>query len=297
MQISTRRAIRKKIGELLIERGIITPDQLKKALQQQAQKGGYISQHLISLGFATEVDIANCLSIQYNIGYLPLDNYRIPLHLLETIPLKLIKIFSVLPLDKIGRILAVAMADPLNEGVIEMLRQITNCDVEVFVSTYSELNRAIERYFAKKIKDMGKYAISEDDLTKEGVVRPFIQTVCYSGQERRRYQRINVELDMEYFLYGKIFKARVKNMSYLGIYFVCASFIPIDTNVLSKIHIKDSPVDVVVQVVRVEKIGEASQKKKDEAAGGGYGIAGFFNFLTEDDKKKLILFLKEKDNF
>jgi len=269
---------------------------LDKALQQQAEKGGYIGQHLISMGFAADADIANCLSVQYNLGYLPLDNYRIPPHLLEIIPLKLMKIFSIVPLDKTGRLLAVAMADPLNEGAIEILRQITNCDVEVFISTYSELSRAIDRYFAKKMQDMDKYAISEDDLIKESVVRPFIQTVGYSGQEHRRYQRINIELDMEYFLYGKIFKARVKNMSYLGIYFDCASFIPLDTNILSKIHIKDRPIDVVVQIVRVEKMEEVDQKKKDDAFVGSYGIAGFFNFLTEDDKKKLISFLKEKDN-
>ena len=101
IQISARRAIRKKVGELLIERGVITPEQLEKALEQQVQQGGYLSQHLISLGFASEVDIANCLSVQYNLGYIPLENYKIPSYLLETIPLKLIKIFSIVPLDKI----------------------------------------------------------------------------------------------------------------------------------------------------------------------------------------------------
>jgi len=296
MQTVIRRSIRKKIGELLIERGTITPEKLEKALREQAAGGGYISQHLISMGFASEADIAHCLSVQYNFGYLPVENYKIPPHLLDVIPLKLIKIFSILPLDKTDRLLTVAMADPLNEGIIEILRQITNCEVEVFISTYSELSLAISRYFAKKMQDMDKYAISEEDLIKEGVVRPFIQTVGYSGQERRRYQRINVELDMEYFLYGKIFKARVKNMSYLGIYFVCPSFIPLDTNILSKIHIKERPIDVVVQVVRVEKMEEGDPKKKDDPFVGGFGIAGFFNFLTEDDKKKLISFLKEKDN-
>jgi hypothetical protein len=84
-------------------------------------------------------------------------------------------------------------------------------------------------------------------------------------------------------------------MSYLGIYFTCVSFISLDTNILSKIHIKDRPVDVVVQVVRTEKIEEVGQEKKDAAFGGGWGIAGFFNFLTEDDKKRLIGFLKEQE--
>lgn len=296
MQFGAHRAIRKKIGELLIERKIITTEQLEKALEQQAQKGGYISQHLVFMGLATEVDIARCLSVQYNLGYLPLDNYKISPHALETIPLKLIKIFSLLPLDKIGNILAVAMADPLNAGVIELLRQITNCDIEVFISTHSELSRAIDRCFAKKIKDMGKYAISEDDLLKEGLVQPFIQTAGYDGQERRRYKRINVELEMEYFFYGKTFKAKVKNISYMGAYFLCASFLAIDTDILSKIYLESKPIDVVVHVVRIEKLDAADQVKQEEVAADGYGIAGFFSFLTEDDKNKLISFLKEKNN-
>ena len=294
MQMNTRRAIRKKIGELLIERGVITSEQLDQALAEQAQKGGYISQHLISMGFAKDADIAQCLSVQYNMGYIPLGNYSIPKHLLDIVPLKLIKIFSIVPLDRIGNLLTIAMADPLNEGVVEMLRNITDCDIEVLISTYSELSSVIDKYFAKQIEGIGKYAISEDELIKEGVARSFVQTAPYSGQERRRYRRIEMELDMEYFLYGKNFKARIKNISYVGIYFVSSSFIHVDTNILCKINIKNDCVDVIVQIVRVERRQEGI---RSEGTGkiGGYGIAGFFNFLTDADKRKLIKFLEGQD--
>jgi len=295
MQISSRRAIRKKVGEILIERKIITPAQLDQALQQQTQKGGYISQHLLSMGLASEEDIVRCLSIQYNMGYIPLDNYKIPKELLDVIPLKLIKIFSVVPLDKIDNVLTVAMADPLNEGAVEILREVTDCDVEVLISTYSEINRVIDRCFSEAIKEMGKYAITEDDLIKEGVVQSFVQTVAYSGNERRKYQRIDVDLDMEYFLYGKIFNVKIKNISYVGIYFISPSFIPVDTNILSKIEVKDGTVDVAVQIVRVEDRKKADRLEKGKST-GGYGIAGYFNFLTDDDKKKLIHFLENKIN-
>lgn len=293
--MSPRRITRKKIGELLIERHIITPEQLSISLQEQELKGGYISQHLISLGFATEFDIANCLASQYDFAYLPLDNYTVPAYVLEIIPLKLIKIFSILPVDKMGRVITVAMVDPLNEGVIEMLRQITNCDIEIFISTYGELNKAINKYFGQRLKELSKHAITEEDLKKEDIVQSFIQTVSYKGQERRRYKRVAVELDMEYFLQGKIFKAKTENLSYIGILFICDSFIPVDTNILTKIYIKkDMFIDVVIQIVRVEKITEIKQTDASEASKGSYGIAGFFNFISDDDKNKLILFLKPK---
>ena len=77
------RVVRKKIGELLLQRNVITLQQLNAALEEQKKKGGYLSQHLIALGFASELDIAHCLSNQYNFAYLPLKNYNIPREILR----------------------------------------------------------------------------------------------------------------------------------------------------------------------------------------------------------------------
>lgn len=187
--MSPQRVIRKKIGELLVERNIITEEQLKIALEEQKRKGGYISQHLISLGFAKEFDISNCLASQYGFAYLPLKNYNIPSEVLEIIPLKLIKIYSIFPIDKVDGVLTVAMADPLNDGVIEMLKQITNCQIQVFISTYSELNKAINKYFGPRLKELDTATFNGEDLLKEDIAQPFIQTLAYSGPERRKYKR------------------------------------------------------------------------------------------------------------
>lgn len=292
--MSPNRVIRKKIGELLIERGIITEEQLNIALQEQKRKGGYISQHFISLGFATEFDIAICLANQYDFAYLPLKNYNIPDDVLETVPLKLIKIYSILPIDKIGKVLTVAMADPLNDGVIDMLKQITNCEIEVFISTYSELNQTINKYFGQRLKIIDKNIIDEEDLLKEGIAEPFIQTTSYAGRERRRYKRMDVELEMSYFLQGKIFQTKIKNISYVGIFFVSEVSIPLSTDIFCKINLKEIPIDTVIQIVRVEKLREIRKVDSYEVSVENFGIAGFFNFITDEDKKKLIAFLKEK---
>lgn len=157
------RTVRKKMGELLIERKIITPEELSLGLEEQKKKGGYLSQHLIALGFATELDIATCLSNQYNFAYLPLKNYIILPDMLELIPLKWVKIYTLIPVDKVCNVLSVAMADPLNEGVIQMLHQITNCDIQLFISTYSELNEAINRYFGDKLRDLKEVYLDTKD--------------------------------------------------------------------------------------------------------------------------------------
>jgi len=285
--MSPRRVIGKKIGELLIERHVITADQLHIALAEQRKKGGYISQHLISLGFANEFDIANCLSNQYGFAYLPLSNYSVPVELLDIIPLKLIKIYRILPIDKIGNVLTVTMADPLNDGVIEMLRQITQCEIQPFISTYSELKSAIDKYFGRRLLELDNHEERERSALKEEMLEQFIQTSSYKGKERRRYKRLFVDLEGEFCLQGKNFKAQVKNLSYVGLLFVCDVPIAAEENIVFKIKMGDVTVDSIVQIIRAERMSIAQEHDSYYANTWVYGVAGFFNFVSEEDENKL----------
>jgi hypothetical protein len=283
------------MGELLIERKIITPEELSLGLEEQKKKGGYLSQHLIALGFATELDIATCLSNQYNFAYLPLKNYIILPDMLELIPLKWVKIYTLIPVDKVCNVLSVAMADPLNEGVIQMLHQITNCDIQLFISTYSELNEAINRYFGDKLRDLKEVYLDTKDLGKIKTANEFIQTKAYRGRERREYVRINKELDIHYYFYGKTFQTKTKNISYGGVCFISNIFIPLDTNLACKIYLKDGqhPVDVVMNILRVQPEDTAQIKGSEEVSDKDYEVSGMFDFITAEDRESLISFLKE----
>ena len=301
------RAIRKKIGELLIERHIITTEQLTIALEEQKKKGGYLSQHLIALGFATELDIATCISNQYNFAYLSLKNYDIPQEVLELIPLKWIKIYTLLPIDRLGNVLSVAMADPLNEGVIQMLQQICNCEIVVFISTYSELNEAINRYFGEKLKDLEKHIIDPRDLHKIRTVSQFVQTKAYAGLERRQYVRVKKELDVFFYYHDITFQGKTRDISYGGVSFVTEHtgyggmsfssdiFMPLNTSLACKIHLKptQSPIDVVINVLRIQAVkGELDIDSQGPSA-QRYEIAGMFEFITNEDREILLSFLKE----
>ena len=289
------RIIRKKLGELLIERHIITSEQLELALEEQRRKGGYISQYLIALKFATELDIATCLSNQYNFAYLPLNNYDIPDDILKQVPFKWIKIYTILPIDRIGNILTVALADPLNEGVIQMLRQITNCEIQVFISTYSELEAAINKYFAEKLKDLKEAYIDAKDLAKIKTANEFIQTKVYKGPERREYVRINKELDITYYYHGKTFKGMTKDISYGGVAFISDIFISIDSSLVCKIYLRENqnPIDAVIDILRVQGIKKSATEDMQGPLGQGYEIGGCFDFVASDDRETLVAFLKE----
>ena len=82
----TRRMITKRIGDVLLERGVITRKQFDEALAYQIQHGGLMGQLLIQLGFATEEGVALVLTAQYGFPYLPLDNYEIDEGLTQIIP-------------------------------------------------------------------------------------------------------------------------------------------------------------------------------------------------------------------
>lgn len=145
-----RRIINKQLGELLIERGIITQHQLDKALAIQRDKGGLIGEILVELGFSKEEDIAQALTAQYGFPYLPLSNYEINPEVLGIIPGRVARQYLLVPIDKIGNNLTLAMSNPLNIQAIEDVELLSGCSVQTFVSTSSDIKRAIAKYYKDK---------------------------------------------------------------------------------------------------------------------------------------------------
>ncbi|MCU0651275.1 MAG: hypothetical protein MUC52_03475 [Candidatus Omnitrophica bacterium] len=142
-----KKVINKQLGELLIEHGIINTSQLEKALAAQKEKGGLVGELLVELGFAKEEDIAQALTVQYGFPYLPLASYDINTDILELIPARVAKQYLIIPIDKIGNNLTLAMANPLNSGAIESVEQLTGCMVQVFVSTVSDIKKVIAKHY------------------------------------------------------------------------------------------------------------------------------------------------------
>ncbi len=142
-----RKVITKRLGELLVERKVITPEQLESALKIQQAKGGLLGQILVSLGFATEEAVAQAVTAQYGFPYLPLKSYTIDPELLRLIPENVARQYCLVPVDHIGDTLTIAMADPLDARVIEDIEMLSRCSVQIFISTGSEVMEAIQRSY------------------------------------------------------------------------------------------------------------------------------------------------------
>jgi len=142
-----RRIVSKQLGELLIERGVITKKQLEHALNAQKEKGGLIGQVIVSLGYASEEAIAQALTVQYGFPYLPLDNYEIDLDVAKIVPENVASQYCLVPIDKIGSNLTIAMSNPLNSLAIEDIELISGLCVQIFVSTATDIKKAIEKCY------------------------------------------------------------------------------------------------------------------------------------------------------
>ncbi|MBI3330537.1 MAG: hypothetical protein HYZ96_00325 [Candidatus Omnitrophica bacterium] len=144
-----KRIITKLIGQVLLERGVITRPKLEEALAYQKAHGGLLGQVLIKLGYTSEEEIALALTAQYGFPYLPLDNYEIDGGLTALVPEGLARQYCLIPIDRIGNALTLVMADPSNVKAIEEIELLTKCVVQTFVSTPTEIDQAITKHYAK----------------------------------------------------------------------------------------------------------------------------------------------------
>lgn len=123
-----------RVGELLVKTGIITPDQLERAVESQQSGGGFLGSHLVKLGFVSEQDLTEALSNHYGVNIVELDSYTIDESALQLIPHNLALKHNLLPLSKKDTSLTVVMADPSNIVALNDIKFITGLDIQVFVA-------------------------------------------------------------------------------------------------------------------------------------------------------------------
>ena len=117
------------------------------AIEKQKDRGILLGELLVELNFATEKDIAQALTSQYGFPYLPLSNYEIEEEVIQSIPGNVCRQFCLVPIDKIGKSLTLAMSNPLNIQAAQDVEMITGCTVQTFVSTTTEIKQTIDKYY------------------------------------------------------------------------------------------------------------------------------------------------------
>ncbi|MBA3453948.1 MAG: hypothetical protein H0T42_12710 [Deltaproteobacteria bacterium] len=138
---------RKKLGEMLLEAGIIDETQLRSALADQRRWGRSLGRTLVELRMITEQALVGVLAQQFGVESVDLDGHEIPARVLELVPADLARSARVLPFGQTGRFLDVAMADPQNVGVIDELRIRTQLNIRPYLCGPQQIETTIARYY------------------------------------------------------------------------------------------------------------------------------------------------------
>ncbi|MDP3143141.1 MAG: hypothetical protein Q8N14_04280 [Candidatus Omnitrophota bacterium] len=152
MVYSRRDIMSKKqlLGQILIKRGMINKEQLQHALEVQKKEGGVVGEILIKLGYVSDRDIVVALILQCGLPYIAVNKYEIDKKVTELISVKIAREFHIMPLDRVGDVLSVVMANPLDAAMIDEVEHITGCKVATFIATKAEIDEAINRWYTKK---------------------------------------------------------------------------------------------------------------------------------------------------
>jgi type IV pilus assembly protein PilB len=139
-----------RIGDLLVREGLITREQLARALEEQRQSGTRVGYNLIKLGFIEENELTKMLARQYKMPAIDLARFEVDPKIAKMIPTDLAVKNLVIPLKRDGRTLTIAMADPTNLGVLEDLKFITRYDIFPVIAGEFTLRNVIEKIYGSQ---------------------------------------------------------------------------------------------------------------------------------------------------
>lgn len=213
----------KKIGTLLLEAGLISQEQLEKAIDIQQQTGDRLSNILISNNFVNETQIMEVLEFQLGIPFIDLNNVDIEPEVQKLIPYQLIKRYNVLPVKLEMGLLYVAMEDPLNFIAIEDIRMATNREIAPVISFKESISRTISKLYGNEsaasaikefqneagLADVQKVELEEQSLQVDSapivrLVNSTIEQAVAEGASDIHIEPLEKEVRIRYRLDGKL---------------------------------------------------------------------------------------------
>nr|6OLJ_A Chain A, Type IV pilus biogenesis ATPase PilB [Geobacter metallireducens GS-15]6OLJ_B Chain B, Type IV pilus biogenesis ATPase PilB [Geobacter metallireducens GS-15]6OLJ_C Chain C, Type IV pilus biogenesis ATPase PilB [Geobacter metallireducens GS-15]6OLJ_D Chain D, Type IV pilus biogenesis ATPase PilB [Geobacter metallireducens GS-15]6OLJ_E Chain E, Type IV pilus biogenesis ATPase PilB [Geobacter metallireducens GS-15]6OLJ_F Chain F, Type IV pilus biogenesis ATPase PilB [Geobacter metallir len=138
-----------RLGELLVRNNVITKEQLAKALEEQKSADGQqrLGSILIKNGLISEPDLTSFLSKQYGVPSINLSEFEAEQAVVKIIPADVAQKYQIVPVNRAGSTLIIAMADPSNIFAIDDIKFMTGYNVEVVVASESAIKAAIDKYY------------------------------------------------------------------------------------------------------------------------------------------------------
>lgn len=157
---------RKRLGEVLIEAGNITPLQLEHALNEQKANGKRLGETLVAIGYLTERQILQTLEKQLSISYVTLSEEKIEKEAIAAVPLFLAERYNILPIRKEGLRLFVAMSDPTNFYAIDDVRMVSGLEVVPVLAESKDIALAMNNHYGVQGRvESAVSKLKEDEVT------------------------------------------------------------------------------------------------------------------------------------
>ena len=153
-----------RVGELLVKAGLITPEQLNKAIET-LEPGATVSSRLVQQGAVAETDLVEILSQHYGVPIIELEDCLLDTSLAQLIPQNLALKHHLVPIIKKDNSLTLALADPSNQTAINDIKFITGLDIQVKVAAES----AIKRFFEKLFESGAAYENILNDMDNDNI--------------------------------------------------------------------------------------------------------------------------------
>lgn len=224
-----------RLGDVLVNSGVITAEQLQKGLELQKGSGRKLGETLVDEGITTEENIAKALSSQLGYEMVDLQDVSIDEEILNLVPPSILKKHKMIPFEysKTGmNVLRVAMSDPMNMAAMDDINIITNLQVEPVVATprdvmlaldryygQAEVNSALEEYVKEKTSQMAEQEdIYSDDINNSPIVQ-LVKTMIEQAV-RQRASDIHIEpmekqVRVRYRIDGALYEKAAYNISLL----------------------------------------------------------------------------------
>src|ERR1700690_2028377 len=172
-----------KLGDLLVKSKLISNEQLQEGLKEVQSSGMKLGESLVKLGYITEDDITETLSAQFGVPSINLAHFEIDASVIKLIPADVARKYNILPVNKTGATITIAMADPTNVFAMDDIKFMTGYNVEPVVASEIALQLAIDKHYgaphAREVKKVMEEMSATDtaDTSLEVVEESEQQTI------------------------------------------------------------------------------------------------------------------------
>jgi type IV pilus assembly protein PilB len=149
---------RRKLGEILVQAGVLDEAALRTALNEQKRWGGHLGRVLIDMNLVSEDVLVQALSHQLNFPVVSLEHRTISPDVLDLVPADMAEGYSIIPFHREGKFLDLAMVDPTNLGIIDELRIRTHLNVRPHLTGPKSAERAIAKFYGRGTAQFASHA-------------------------------------------------------------------------------------------------------------------------------------------